>query len=63
MVDTSLGGCGLSFGPVGPVGSELDHLLGAAARDRADQLASEEDLHDAGVEPDSDDLAGEVPAG
>jgi hypothetical protein len=62
MVDTSLGGGG-SSGLVGPVGSELDDLLGAAARDGADQLAGEEDLQDAGVEPDGDDLAGEVPTG
>ncbi len=63
MVDTSLGGCGSLFGPVGSVGAELDHLLGAVAGDGADQLASEEDLQDGGVEPDGDDLAGEVPAG
>jgi hypothetical protein len=41
----------------------LDDLLGAAARDSADQLASEDDLQDGGVEPDSDDLAGQVAAG
>jgi hypothetical protein len=52
MVDTSLVGCGLSFGPVGPVGSELDHLLGAAAGDRADELAGEEHLEHGGVHPD-----------
>jgi hypothetical protein len=63
MVDTSLAGLGLSFRPVGPVGAELDHLLGAAARDGADELAGEEHLEHGGVEPDGDDLAGEVPAG
>jgi hypothetical protein len=44
------------------VGSELDRLLGAAARDGADELAGEEDLEQAGVEPNGDDLAGEVSA-
>jgi hypothetical protein len=62
MVDTFLVGCGLSFGPVGPVGSELD-LLGAAPRHGADELAGEEDLQHCWVDPDGDDLAGEVPAG
>jgi hypothetical protein len=46
-----------------PVGAELDHLLGAAARDGADELAGEEHLQHGGVEPDGDDLAGEVLAG
>jgi hypothetical protein len=63
MVDTSLAGWGSSFGPVGPVGAELDHLLGAPARHGADQLAGVEDLEHGRVEPDGDDLAGEVPAG
>ena len=63
MVDTSLGGCGRSFRPVGPVGSELDHLLGATPRDGADELAGEEDLEHGRVQPDGDHLAGEVPAG
>jgi hypothetical protein len=63
MVDISLVGCGSSFGLVGLVGSELDHLFGAAPRDRADELAGEEHLEHGGVEPDGDDLAGEVPAG
>ena len=62
MVDTSLAGRG-SFGLVGSVSSELDDLLGAGARDGADQSAGEEDLEHGGVEPDGDDLAGEVPAG
>ena len=62
MVDTSLAGLGSSW-LVGSVGSELDHLLGAGARDGADELAGEEDLEHAGVEPDGDDLAGEVAAG
>ena len=62
MVDTSLVGCG-SFGLVGSVGSELDDLLGAGAGHGADQLAGEEYLQDAGVDPDGDDLAGQVPAG
>jgi hypothetical protein len=63
MVDTSLAGVlGCRFA-VGPVGAELDHLLGAAARDGADELAGEEHLEHGGVEPDGDDLAGEVPAG
>jgi hypothetical protein len=48
---------------VGLVGAELDHLLGAAPRDRADQLAREEDLEHGGVQPHGDDLAGEVAAG
>jgi hypothetical protein len=48
---------------VGLVDSELDDLLGAVPRDRADQLASEEDLEHGGVHPDGDDLAGKVPAG
>jgi hypothetical protein len=51
------------FGLVGLVGSELDHLFGAAPRDGADELAGVEDLQQAGVEPDGDDLAGEVSAG
>jgi hypothetical protein len=63
MVDTSLGGCGSSFGLVGQWGAELDDLLGAVAGDGAEQLAGEEDLEHGGVEPDGDDLAGEVPAG
>jgi len=46
-----------------PVGAELDHLLGAAARDSADELAGEEHLQHAGMQADGDDLAGEVPAG
>jgi hypothetical protein len=58
-----LGGCGSLFRLVGPVGSELDHLLGAGPWDGADELAGEEDLEDGGVEPDGDDLAGEVAAG
>jgi len=62
MVDTSLVGLGL-FGPVGSVGSELDHLPGAGARHRADELAGEEHLEHGGMEPDGDDLAGEVAAG
>jgi hypothetical protein len=52
-------GLGL-FGPVGSVGAELDHLLGAASGDGADELAGEEHLQHGGVEPDGDDLAGEV---
>ena len=48
---------------MGSVGSELDDLLGAGAWDGADQLAGEEDLEHGGVQPDGDDLAGEVPAG
>jgi hypothetical protein len=63
MVDTSLGGCGSSLRAVGSVGAELDHLLGAGAWHGADQLPGEEDLEHGGVEPDGDDLAGEVPAG
>jgi hypothetical protein len=59
MVDSSLVGLGL----VGSVGSELDHLFGAAARDGADELAGEEHLEHGGVELDGDDLAGEVAAG
>jgi hypothetical protein len=59
MVDTSLVG----FGSVGSVGAELDHLLGAASGDGADELAGEEDLQQSGVQPDGDDLAGEVSAG
>jgi hypothetical protein len=62
MVDISLAGRG-SFGPVGLVGSELDDLLGAGARHGKDELAGEEHLEQGGVEPDGDDLAGEVPAG
>jgi hypothetical protein len=45
------------------VGAELDHLLGAAAWHGADELAGEEHLEHGGVEPDGDDLAGEVPTG
>jgi hypothetical protein len=41
----------------------LDHLLGAGAGYGADQLVGEQDLQHGGVEPDGDDLAGEVPAG
>ena len=63
MVDTSLGGWGSSFRLAGLVGSELDHLLGAGAWHRADELAGGEDLEDGGVQPHGDDLAGEVPAG
>jgi hypothetical protein len=59
----ALFGCGSSFGSVGSVGSELDHLLGAGAWHGADELAGEEDLEHGGVQPDGDDLAGEVPAG
>jgi hypothetical protein len=62
MVGTSLCGCGSSR-LVGSVGAELDHLLGAAAWDGADELAGEEHLEHGGVQPDGDDLAGEVPAG
>jgi hypothetical protein len=62
MVDISLVGLGL-FGPVGSVGAELDHLLGAAAGHGADELAGEVHLEHGGVESDGDDLAGEVPAG
>jgi hypothetical protein len=62
MVDMSLVGFGSSR-LVGSVGSELDHLLGAGAWHGADQLAGEEHLQDAGMQPDGDDLAGEVPAG
>jgi hypothetical protein len=50
------------FRPVGLVGSELDHLLGAAPRDRSDELAGEEHLQDGRVQVHGDDLAGEVPA-
>ena len=53
----------MSFRPVGPVGSELDHLLGAPARHGADELAGVKDLQHGRVEPDGDDLAGEVAAG
>ena len=63
MVDTSLGGCGSWFGPMGSVGAELDYLLGAAAWHGADELAGEEDLEHGWVEPHGDDLAGQVPAG
>jgi hypothetical protein len=63
MVDISLAGGWWSSRPVGPVGAELDHLLGAAARDGADELAREEYLQHGGMQPDGDDLAGEVPAG
>ena len=63
MVDISLVGRGLSFGPVGSVGSELDHRLGAAAGHGADELAGEVHLEHGGVQLDGDDLAGEVPAG
>ena len=63
MVDTSLAGRGSLSRPVGPVGSELDHLLGAGAWHGADELAGEEHLEHGGVEPDGDDLAGEVSAG
>jgi hypothetical protein len=45
------------------VGAELDDLLGAASGDGAEELAGEEDLQQGGVEPDGDDLAGEVSAG
>ena len=47
MVDISLVGLG-SFGPVGSVGSELDHLLGAAAGHGADELAGEVHLCESG---------------
>ena len=63
MVDMSLGGCRASSRLVGSVGAELDHLLGAVAWHGADELAGEEDLEHGGVQPDGDDLAGEVPAG
>jgi len=62
MVGISLVGLG-SFGLVGSVGAELDDLLGAAAGHGADELAGEVHLERAGVEPDGNDLAGEVPAG
>ena len=62
MVDTSLAVRTL-FWLVGSVGSELDDLLGAAAWHGADELAGEEDLQDAGLQPHGDDLAGEVPTG
>jgi hypothetical protein len=45
------------------VGAELDHLLGAGAGHGADELSGEEHLQHGRVEPDGDDLAGEVPAG
>jgi len=51
------------FGLVGLVGSELDHLLGAAAGDGADELAGDEDLEDGGVQSDGDDVASAVAAG
>jgi len=54
---------GLVPGPVGSVGSELDDLLGTGAGHGADELAGEEHLQHARVEPDGDDLAGQVPAG
>jgi hypothetical protein len=41
----------------------LDDLFGAAPRDRADELAGEQHLQHGRVEPDGDDLAGEVPVG
>ena len=63
MVDISLTGRGSSFGLVGSVGAELDDLLGAGAGHGPDELAGEEDLEHAGVQPDGDDLAGQVPAG
>jgi hypothetical protein len=63
MVDTSLGGGGSSSRLVGSVGAELDHLLGAAARHRAEELAGVKDLQHGGVEAHGDDLAGEVAAG
>jgi len=50
-------------GLVGLVGSELDHLLGAAAGDGADELAGDEDLEDGGVQSDGDDVASAVAAG
>jgi hypothetical protein len=62
MVDISLVGLG-SFGLVGSVGSELDHLLGAGVWHGADELAGEEDLQHAGMELDGDDLAGQAAAG
>jgi hypothetical protein len=62
VADISLAGRG-SFGLVGSVGAELDHLLGAGGWQGADELAGEEDLEHGGLEPDGDDLAGEVPAG
>jgi hypothetical protein len=45
------------------VGAELDDLLGAGAGDGADELAGEVHLEHGGVQPDGDDLAGEVAAG
>jgi hypothetical protein len=42
---------------------ELDHLLGAATRHGADELAGEEHLQHGRVQSDGGDLAGEVPAG
>jgi hypothetical protein len=63
MVDASLVGGGSSSPPVGSVGSELDHLLGAVARHGVDELAGVVDLEHGRVQPDGDDLAGEVPAG
>jgi hypothetical protein len=63
MVDSSLGGRGLSSRLVGSVGAELDHLLGAGAGHGADELAGEEDLEHGWVQPHGDDLAGQVPAG
>jgi len=59
----SLGGCRASSRLVGSVGAELDHLFGAGVWQGADELAGVEDLEHAGVEPDGDDLAGEVSAG
>jgi hypothetical protein len=63
MVDSSRGGRGLSSRLVGSVGAELEHLLGAGAWQGADQLAGEEHLEQGWVQPDGDDLAGEVSAG
>jgi hypothetical protein len=62
MVDTSLA-VRTSLGLVGSVGLELDHLLGAAPGDGADELTGEEHLQHGRVQSDGDDLAGEVPAG
>jgi hypothetical protein len=62
MVDISLAGLGWSW-LVGSVGSELDDLLGAGARDGADELAGEEHLEHGRVQLHGDDLAGEVAAG
>jgi hypothetical protein len=62
MVDSSSLAGRSSCRSVGPVGSELDHLLGAVPRHGADELAGEEHLEQGRLQAHGDHLAGEVPA-